>query len=545
MNKRLAIIVPYRDRRKQLDIFIPHIDSFLKDKGIDYQIIVAEQRDDRPFNRGQLCNAAFDVVKDDFDYFCFHDVSLLPMTDDCDYSFTDEPTHLAMIVDDVDVPYVEFTGGVFLISKEHFEQSNGFSDEYWGWGFEDIDLLHRMKKKELPLESLIDISSTSDNIKYTFSQVYLHNNHIKKTLNKIQFEKETCLEIETTKSTDNLTSNSFTFSTWVNPKEEDYEQFILTRPPIGFGITYTPECDFKFTVWDEKSTAFVIEDFRKANSWYHLCMTYDKDDKNLVVYINGSVIEVKKIRNKLEDFSGEWFYIGSNSEKEDAFTGDMSETVFWNTSLDINQVRTIYLDSVENVKNKPVLHYKFDKGYGSFILDETRNENNGVFVTNTKNPNQFISRQKDNWHPTSKENPDYAYTGENPKDRNISWNTERFPFGSTQRLALIGNKAKMVGNKFINHSKEDIVLGVEIKVPYRRFGNYKSLNTDSEVLYGDGIIEKLKSYDPDILQNRDIFFDEVRPGTLDTDEIGLNYTDYQLSSRKKYEEHHEWLEIIT
>ena len=64
-------------------------------------------------------------------------------------------------------------------------------------------------------------------------------------------------------------------------------------------------------------------------------------------------------------------------------------------------------------------------------------------------------------------------------------------------------------------------------------------------MYGDGIIEKLKSYDPDILQNRDIFFDEVRPGTLDTDEIGLNYTDYQLSSRKKYEEHHEWLEIIT
>ena len=52
MDKRLAIIVPYRDRRKQLDIFIPHMDSFLEEKGIDYQIIVAEQRDDRPFNKG-------------------------------------------------------------------------------------------------------------------------------------------------------------------------------------------------------------------------------------------------------------------------------------------------------------------------------------------------------------------------------------------------------------------------------------------------------------------------------------------------------------
>ena len=49
MDKRLAIIVPYRDRRKQLDIFIPHMNSFLEEKGIDYQIIVAEQRDDPQF----------------------------------------------------------------------------------------------------------------------------------------------------------------------------------------------------------------------------------------------------------------------------------------------------------------------------------------------------------------------------------------------------------------------------------------------------------------------------------------------------------------
>ena len=120
MDKRLAIIVPYRDRRKQLDIFIPHMDSFLENKGIDYQIIVAEQRDDRPFNRGQLFNSVFDVIKDDFDYFCFHDVNLLPMTDECDYSYTDEPTHLASIVDDQYIPYEEFIGGVFLINKEHF-----------------------------------------------------------------------------------------------------------------------------------------------------------------------------------------------------------------------------------------------------------------------------------------------------------------------------------------------------------------------------------------------------------------------------------------
>ena len=56
--KKLAIIVPYRDRQKELDVFLPHIDSFLKDKNVNYQVIVIEQRDERPFNRGKLFNAA-------------------------------------------------------------------------------------------------------------------------------------------------------------------------------------------------------------------------------------------------------------------------------------------------------------------------------------------------------------------------------------------------------------------------------------------------------------------------------------------------------
>ena len=346
MDKRLAIIVPYRDRRKQLDIFIPHMDSFLKDKGIDYQIIVAEQRDDRPFNRGKLCNVVFNTVKDDFDYFCFHDVNLLPLTDDSDYSYPKKPTHLASIVDDEFIPYEEFIGGVFLINKEHFEQINGFCDEYWGWGYEDDDLLERMRAKNIPLDSFVDISSTSKNERYSFNQVYLYNNFVKKELDTIKFH-DTCIEIEPTDSIDNLTNKSFSFSIWVNPNEEDYEQFIITRPPIGLGITYTPNNNFKFTLWSD-NTAYVIEDYRIPNEWYHLSMTYDKDSKEFNVYINGSLIDSKRV-SSLEDFSGEWFYIGANSEKKNCFTGDVSEITFWNVSLSQDDVRVLYIEQVENL----------------------------------------------------------------------------------------------------------------------------------------------------------------------------------------------------
>ena len=67
-----------------------------------------------------------------------------------------------------------------------------------------------------------------------------------KQLNKITFEKDTCIEIEPTDSIDNLTNKSFSFSIWVNPNEEEYEQFIISRPPIGLGITYTPNNNLKF-----------------------------------------------------------------------------------------------------------------------------------------------------------------------------------------------------------------------------------------------------------------------------------------------------------
>ena len=32
MKDKLAIIVPYRDRQEHLDVFVPHMHEFLKDK---------------------------------------------------------------------------------------------------------------------------------------------------------------------------------------------------------------------------------------------------------------------------------------------------------------------------------------------------------------------------------------------------------------------------------------------------------------------------------------------------------------------------------
>jgi hypothetical protein len=254
-------------------------------------------------------------------------------------------------------------------------------------------------------------------------------------------------------------------------------------------------------------------------------MTYDKDTKEFKAYINGSLIGTKKVET-LKDLVGQWFYIGADSEwfQLDAkwtlmkkyFTGGISETTFWNVSLSQDEVRVLYLENVEDLIYDPILFYRYDKGYGTFILDETTHEHNAIFKTNFKEP------------PLSSEHM--------PLD---------LPFGSTERIAVIGSRVKTVGKKFINQTKGKITLGHPIKIPNKRFGVYKSLNDENELSYKENIHRQLESYDPDILKNGDIFFDEVRLDLLDTDTIGLNNLSYKLGSRKEYEGIHEWLEIIT
>ena len=64
------------------------------------------------------------------------------------------PTHFGSLLSKFNnkLVYQEYIGGVTLFNKEHFEFINGFSNKYWGWGFEDDDLLYRCRQGGLPLD---------------------------------------------------------------------------------------------------------------------------------------------------------------------------------------------------------------------------------------------------------------------------------------------------------------------------------------------------------------------------------------------------------
>ncbi|WP_195155531.1 galactosyltransferase-related protein [Candidatus Protochlamydia phocaeensis] len=146
----MALIIPYRDREEHLQTFLQIFPPRLKTlcPQIEYAIFVIEQKNEKSFNRGKLLNVGFSLLKDQFDYFCFHDVDMLPTY--ADYSYPSIPTHLAADVSQFrqwkgkGLAYSNYFGGVVLFNKKDFITINGYSNHYWGYGIEDDDLLVRV-----------------------------------------------------------------------------------------------------------------------------------------------------------------------------------------------------------------------------------------------------------------------------------------------------------------------------------------------------------------------------------------------------------------
>ena len=159
---KLAVILPHWKREEHRDIIVPYLDKFLSEGGYDYKIFVINQQAKLPseFNRGATKNIGFDIAKKEgYDYFCFHDIDMLPEDDSCDYSYPEKnPTHIAVKCSQFDygLRYVEYFGGCVLFTKEQFEKVNGYSNGYWNWGMEDDDLFWRVKKNGMANETYME-----------------------------------------------------------------------------------------------------------------------------------------------------------------------------------------------------------------------------------------------------------------------------------------------------------------------------------------------------------------------------------------------------
>ncbi|XP_075980766.1 beta-1,4-galactosyltransferase 4-like [Anticarsia gemmatalis] len=142
---RVAIFVPYRNREKNLIIFLYYIHRLLKKRLQEYRIFVIEQYGTEKWNKGTLYNLAYLESQrfGTWDCLIFHDVDLIPEDDRIFYSCSNNPVHLSSAVESHGymVPYRRIFGGVTGLTPAQYLTVNGYSNFYWNWGGEDDDML--------------------------------------------------------------------------------------------------------------------------------------------------------------------------------------------------------------------------------------------------------------------------------------------------------------------------------------------------------------------------------------------------------------------
>lgn len=157
---RLGIIIPYRDREEHLKKMLPHTVSFFRrNTDIEPLFVLAEQDDDLPFNKGAILNHAYAACAGMIDYVCFNDVDYMPMW--ADYSEPSLPSRIVWYgldkrpvghgTDRAVCAQRYGLAAVAVMRKWHFEACNGYSNTYWGWGYEDTDLAKRLESVGIPL----------------------------------------------------------------------------------------------------------------------------------------------------------------------------------------------------------------------------------------------------------------------------------------------------------------------------------------------------------------------------------------------------------
>lgn len=137
----MTIITPYRSRQAHLAQFIPHMRSYLPDA----RIVVVEQVDEKPFNRGKLINCAFLETRPEF--FVAHDVDLLPI--EVDYAPNPCVTQLASSK----IQLRGYLGGVTMFDSQTFERAGGYHNDYFSRG-EDNEKRFNLQRLKIPVLEL-------------------------------------------------------------------------------------------------------------------------------------------------------------------------------------------------------------------------------------------------------------------------------------------------------------------------------------------------------------------------------------------------------
>ena len=380
IKHKLGIIVPYRNRYAQLYEFKQSIKDYFRKLDIDYSIIVVEQDDAKLFNRGKLLNIGFlEAKKLKCDYICFHDVDMLPSK--VDYSYSNVPIHMATTLissDNTHRPiFDQYFGGVTLFPIELFEKINGYSNNYWGWGFEDDDLLWRCLHHNLPCDTTLLKNSGPK----TASLKFNGNNSYVELRNTINFKKDFTIYIS-------FHPEHTDFN--VNSRDDFFTAFGI--PGYDFNIGWNSFNRYKIEFFNKRKKYLQLYSDEDSMKKVTMVVTYCFKEKTIEGFINGKSLGTVKLDTGILDYSeSKFMYLGVSEPTRDNenkfYKGKVDCLAIYKNKLNKEEIQSIsknrYFGLTQNFDDyksadKLITYYdgKFIKGYK--LVDLSGKNNDGT-----------------------------------------------------------------------------------------------------------------------------------------------------------------------
>lgn len=448
MNK-LGIIVPYRNRFVHLKKFKKSIIDYLDSNSYEnYVVIIVEQDDARLFNRGMLLNIGFkEAEKQGCDYVVFHDVDMLPIY--VNYSYHSKPLHLAtnFVLDDDEKErtiFDEYFGGVTMFPVDTFKKIDGYSNKYWGWGYEDDDLRFRCEQKNIPLKTkkIKNYKPIGKSLKLNGINAYV------KVKNTIDFRSSFSIFI-----------SFYPDELYLNHKKKSDEFTAFSIPGYDLALGYTSFSRYNFCFFDSQLKPYYVNSTIKKNHKTNMMIVFNSVDKKVKIYQDGELVgETEEYRKLFPYHKEEHYYLGvGNPNREEIpnfFKGYINSFAQWNTPLSEDEVK--HYSSLEsellnhNYKNYNSLEYLnvyYDANYikDYKLIDISENENDGEIVnceivdldipkyTNVKIPYRRKSLFKSLKHDEN------GFDGQQWKDKSTRYNQLRFLNEVSNHPSLINN----------------------------------------------------------------------------------------------------------
>jgi len=426
MDKKLGIIVPYRNRKEHLEIFKNEMSNFLDRRKYNYEIIIVNQDGAKLFNRGMLLNIGFKIAQElNCDYVVFHDVDMIPHR--ADYSYSDIPLHLATnfmkLNDDKKNQefFDEYFGGVTLFPMEHFIKIDGYSNKYWGWGYEDTDLLHRCRKHNIELDTMIVKNSgiTSKALKFNGFDAFVRG-----------------------KRNFNL-NNNITFFISFYPDEMAFDHkkrnddfTVFSLPGYDTSISYNSFLRYNFCTFEEETKeALYINSKIKPRYKTNICVKINVTEKYLDVFQDGFKIGTISNFKKLIKPKDPFFYLGAGNPNrtidQKFFKGYIDRFMIFDNDLTDDEILNLSREDKYDVSFLK-LYYDANHLEGYNLKDLSGNNNNGkihkceiVDVNFNKFEKIKIPHRRDSVFKLLKHDEN-GFMGNTWKDETTRWNQLRY-----------------------------------------------------------------------------------------------------------------------